>query len=140
VIQIQVDRGELDKRVDLVFDEMSGMMAECITFYRDAKEKFPPEKKAISGTMTEADDKEVEALQAADLLAGQIAVTLRRVPENHYRRMAESHKIFFSRAYLPKFEKLPELVNRFDIAWFALQLSRSSKKKKVDPPPKEPSR
>jgi hypothetical protein len=130
VIQIQVDRGE-HKRVDLVFDEMSGMMAECITFYREAKENFPPQKKAIAGSMTEANDKEVEALQAADLLAGQIAATLRLPPENHYRRMADTHKIWFSRAYTPKFDEIPELVSRFDTAWFMLQLRKAGSQPKA---------
>lgn len=43
----------------------------------DLTAQFPLDKKAIAGTMTDADAKEVEALQAADLLARQLTTGLR---------------------------------------------------------------
>jgi hypothetical protein len=137
ILQIQIDRGYTDKRVDLVFDEMSGLMGECIVAYDEFKKQFPPDKKAIAGSMTEADDKEVEALQAADLLAGQLTTNLRLgVPEDHYRKLWSAHEIFLSKAYSPSFDKIPELIRAFNVAWGRM---KTEKAKRLDPPrPKEP--
>jgi hypothetical protein len=121
VLQIQIDRGN-PNRVDFVFDEMTGLLGECIVLYNELKERFPEDKKAIAGSMTEANDKEVEALQAADLLAGQLTTSLRLGhPEEHYRRMWETHDIFTSPAYFPSFDKIPDLIGLFNVAWSTLR-------------------
>jgi hypothetical protein len=127
VLQIQRDRGHIDRKVDVIFDEMSGMMAECITFYDTHKSQFPLDMQAIAGTMTEADDKEVEALQAADLLAGQTTLPLRTgnpQPEEHYKRMVSCHEVFHTPAYLPSFGQIPGFINLFNVAWATMKIER----------------
>ena len=107
---------------------MDGLMAECIVLYDDFKQQFPPDKKAIAGTMTEADDKEVEALQAADLLAGQLTTGVRLgYHEEHYRRLRDAHDIFVSPAYMPQFDRIPDLMKAFNVAWAAMKLERANK-------------
>jgi hypothetical protein len=125
VLDLQIQRGVTEKKVDVVFDEMDGLMAECIVAYDGFKHKLAPEQIAIAGSMTEADDKEVEALQAADLLAGQFTTRLRiGHPEEHWRRLHAAHELFFSPAYLPNFEHIPTLVSAVNVAWSGLQLAK----------------
>lgn len=138
VLQIQIDeRRQTEKKVDVIFDEMSGLMAECIAFYDEFKQQLSPDKKAIAGTMTEASDKEVEALQAADLLAGQLTTNLRLgTPEEHAKRLFATHQIFQAKAYMPNFDQIPDLVRTFNVAWSSMKLERA---KKLDPPPAKES-
>jgi hypothetical protein len=138
ILQIQIDRGLIQQKVDLVFDETNGLLGECIEVYNRVKEFFPLDKKAIAGTLTEADDKDVEALQAADLLAGQL-ITGRRLgfTEEYYRSLWKAHTIYESRAYLPGLDQIPELIKLFNVAWSTRQLSRIVDKRdsrpRVDP-------
>jgi hypothetical protein len=134
VIQMQTEGGHMDKIVDCVFDEMSGLLGECISIYKKLKPLYPKEKRAIAGSMTQANDKKVAALQAADLLAGQLTTNLRLGhPEKHYQRLAKAHKIYHSPAYFPRFDKLPELVAYLNAVWSTLQLTRQLAK--LDSPP-----
>jgi hypothetical protein len=129
VLKIQLHRGKTEDRVDLVFDEMEGLMADCIAFYDSAKNLFPEDMKNIAGILTEGNDKEVEALQAADFLAGQ-CTTARRLGnyETYYRQMEKAHEIYQLPAYMPSFDQIPELIRLFNMAWSTEQLKRSASK------------
>ena len=71
ILQTQLERGETTETVDFVFDEMTGLLEECIAFYKEAKPFFPPERRAIAGGLAGANDTLVEPLQAADVLAAR---------------------------------------------------------------------
>jgi hypothetical protein len=129
VLQVQIDCGQIDKRVDCVFDEMTGLLSECIDKYREYKEKLPPEKKAIAGDISAADDKKVAALQAADLLAGQLTTNLRLGrPEEPLRRMISARRICNSTAYLPGLEQIPDLISALNVVWAAKNIARAASK------------
>jgi hypothetical protein len=69
-----LQRGDV---VDFIFDEHVGLLDKCIRWYRKFKKDFAPKLQAIAGTIDGANDKEIAALQAADLLAGQVGSDLR---------------------------------------------------------------
>lgn len=126
VLQVQIDKGQ-SKRVDCVFDEMDGLMAQCIEKYDELKSRLPEEKRAIAGTLTEADDKRVAALQAADLLAGQRTRSIKlQMHEPHYVRMWTAHYIAESLAYLPNLEQIPDLLKLVDL-WFSMRVDNKNK-------------
>ena len=85
----------------------------CAAFYREFREQMPPDRKAIAGTVTEVSD--VPALQAAELLVGQVTTNLRiGKPELPWRRIATALKIISTTAYPPGFENLPDLVSQLN--------------------------
>ena len=132
VFQAQLERGERTERVDFVFDEMSGLLEECIQFYEAARSIFPPASRAIAGSIVAGNDNVVVALQAADLLAGQATLNLRLGrPDTYWAKMATAHPIYQTTAYLPQFETVSELVNQVDTYWTALQSVRGLKDKVI---------
>lgn len=129
ILQIEVDRGNTEDRVDLVFDENEGLMSDCIAFYNSIKEHLPEAKRNIAGTITQANDKDVEALQAADFLAGQFTIQRRLgYAETYYRQMDNAHLIADSPAYMPSFEDMPKLIAAFNVWWATTQTERAKKK------------
>jgi hypothetical protein len=77
ILQVQEERN-LRERIDFVFDDHS--LFEWIqSDYRRFREKVIVGQPAaeIAGTLTSGDDKDIPALQAADLLAGQMISSLR---------------------------------------------------------------
>jgi Carboxypeptidase regulatory-like domain len=94
------------------------LFKKCAEFYREFKEQMPPDKKTIAGTVAEASDRDIPALQAADLLVGQMATNLRTgKPELPWRRMATTLKIMSTTAYPPGFESLPDLISHLNVIW-----------------------
>jgi len=67
--------------------------------YREFKAAFPKELKALAGNVSEADDKRVAALQAADLLVGQMVTQFHLPrPEVFFQEMVTCDKVLSSRA------------------------------------------
>jgi hypothetical protein len=123
VLLTQLERGASQDTVDFVFDEQEGLFKKCAEFYREFKEQMPDEKKAIAGTVGEASDRDIPALQAADLLVGQVTTNLRTgKPEEPWRRMAAALKIMSTTAYPPGFERLPDLVSQLNVIWSTKRL------------------
>ncbi len=75
VLVDNLDRGSREK-VDFVFDGCTELRT-CIERYEVAREEWPPSMRAIAGEIIPGNDKELAALQAADLLAGEYAAVLR---------------------------------------------------------------
>lgn len=116
VVQTQLERGATQDTVEFVFDQQTGLLKKCAKFYRQFKDKMPTEKKAIAGTVVEASDKDNPALQAADLLVGQVTTNLRLgKPELPLRRMACNLSIMSTTAYPPGFESFPDLVSQLNV-------------------------
>jgi hypothetical protein len=125
VLEIQFEKGQKGEIVDCIFDEMSGLLPECITLHQRFKKCLPGELRNICGILSEGIDTEIAALQAADLLAGQIARKLRTgAAEEHLRRMFAAHEIYHGKAYSNNFQNIPDLVCALDAIWGTLHLSR----------------
>ena len=128
VLQIEQERGTGDKQVDFIFDEQTGLLPKCIKLYREMKSDFPEEKRAIAGTVSEANDKRVPALQAADFLVGQMTTQFRLPePEIFFQRMVSCHTVHSSRAYPPNFEAIPDIVSALNVAWSTKRLTKAAK-------------
>jgi hypothetical protein len=68
VLQLQLERGHSEDKVDFIFDDTNGLLKECSEIYDYIMPALPEEKRKIFGILTESNDKEVPAMQAADLL------------------------------------------------------------------------
>jgi len=127
VLQVQVDSGNTQNRVDLVFDETSGLLGECVEVYKRLKEHFPEDKRKIAGTITEANDKDVVALQAADFLAGQRVVSDRHgFMQKYHQRMDEGHRIYETCANLQGLDEIREVMKYFEKVWAKSVTSKRS--------------
>jgi hypothetical protein len=117
VLQVQVERG-IEERVDFVFDEHS-LLEECVDLYRELKSQHLGEKqKAIAGTVSPGNDKAIPALQAADLLAGQLTTSLRRGKhEPPLKKLRDSIEIFTVPIPLPSHMALEELFQALNVIW-----------------------
>lgn len=130
VMQIESESGNTSQRVDFVFDEQGELFKTCAEIYRDFKAAFIDGIKALAGTATEADDKKVVALQAADFLVGQMVSQFRLPePESYFQKMVTCHEVHSATAYIPGFETIPDLVNRLNATWIAKGLGTPGQKK-----------
>lgn len=127
VLQIEREHGNSDQRVDFVFDEQGQLLKTCVKVYRQFKADFPAELKAIAGTVSEANDKHIAALQAADLLVGQMVTQFRLAqPETFFQKMVTCHKVFSSTAYVPSFETIPNIISGLNVAWSTKRRRRAT--------------
>jgi hypothetical protein len=131
VLQIERERGNHDRRVDFIFDEQGQLLKTCVEVYREFKAIFPEELKDLAGVVSEADDKHVAALQAADLLVGQMVTQFRLPqPEAFFQKMVTCHKVFSSTAYVPKFETIPDIISELNVTWSTKRIAGVKEKKK----------
>lgn len=130
VLQWQLEHIKSQERVDFVFDKQTGLFDESASFYREFRQSFPPAMKAIAGTVTEANDKQVVALQAADLLVGQGVSNLRLgQPEQPLKTLIQHHEILQTTAYLPDMEGFSRLVEALNVVWSTKVLSEIKTKR-----------
>src|ERR1043165_950539 len=85
VMQRQLELGRASDVVDLVFDQQDGLLKESIKHSSQFKVTFPPDVQKIAGEISVGNDKDTPALQAADLLAGQLTTILKSGPNPTYR-------------------------------------------------------
>ncbi len=124
VLQIERESGNNKRQVDFIFDEQGRLLKTCAKIFRDFKAAFPKELKALAGAVSEANDRQVAALQAADLLVGQMVTQFRLPrPEVFFQKMVTCHKVFSSTAYIPNFELVPGIIRRLNVAWSTKRLS-----------------
>lgn len=102
--------------VDFIFDEQAGMAENCIALYEAFKQNpdkfpFPPELRAIAGSITETADMGMPPIQAADLLAGQMIANLKRgvVPEP-LKMLGTARQIAIFASFPPGFENMGDMV------------------------------
>jgi hypothetical protein len=130
VLQMQLERGHSKDKVDFIFDETNGLLTECSEIYDYIMPALAEEKKKIFGILTEGNDKQVGALQAADLLAGQMTTNLKLgFQEEHLRKMVGCREIHKMQAYPPYIEQLPGFIEVFNQCWDALQASRAMERR-----------
>jgi hypothetical protein len=124
-LQIEHEPGNRKQRVDFIFDQQGPLLKACVKIYGGFKANFPKEFKALAGNVSEADDKHLAALQAADLLVGQMVTQFRLPqPEVFFQKMVTCHRVFSSPAYVPGCETIPDIVSSLNAAWLAKQGKR----------------
>jgi hypothetical protein len=128
IFQAEQERGSRDRRVDFVFDRQEGQFEVCQKIYRELKVALPPRIKEIAGSVTEGNSKVIAGLQAADLLIGQMMRQFRLPVEDFFKRLVTCHKVGSTRAYLPDFEQIPDLVSRLNLTWSTKRLSERGQK------------
>lgn len=124
VLQVQEERGS-DEIVDFVFDE-HGSLEGCVALYRELKTHYLSEKQqAIAGNALSGRDTELPALQAADLLAGQLTASLRLGKhEPPLRMLRECIEIFVVPVPRPSHMALGGLIQALNVVWSTKKLSR----------------
>jgi hypothetical protein len=84
------------EKIDFVFDGCSELRA-CIESYERQRLEWPPSVQAVAGEIIPGNDKELAALQAADLLTSQHCVYLKTgIVEPPYAQMKQNRIIEFS--------------------------------------------
>src|SRR5262249_2567227 len=108
----------------------------CIALYEEFKQNpdgffFPQDLLAIAGSITQASDYDMPALQAADFLAGQMISNLKRgiVPEP-LKLMASRKKIAHFASFPPNFEKMGDMVSSLD-SLLALKKQLAEQKRRL---------
>lgn len=129
VIQRQIELGRIEK-VDFVFDKGDAAFDDCVACYKSIIREplFPEENRAVLGTLTEANDKDIVALQAADLLAGQATMKLRGFPiEEPYRVIAKGNRLLVCniRPNDPVVRGLEDIIQQLNIVWSSRILERA---------------
>jgi hypothetical protein len=124
VMQRQLELNHTSDIVDLVFDQQDGLLKDSIKHYSQFKSLFPVAVQKIAGEISVGNDKDTPALQAADLLAGQLTTMLRSGPGPTYQALVQCHQVIHAKAYPPKFQTFPAVVNAISWAW--------SEKRKLD--------
>jgi hypothetical protein len=133
VLQLQLEHN-ITERVDFIFDDHT-LFGRCAGLYRDLGEKcLPIEQRSIAGTVSPACDKEVPALQAADLLAGQMTTSLRfGTHDVPLKMLSEAIRIYIAPCPLPRHMGVIELFESLNVLWVAqknLQGQRTSRDKR----------
>jgi hypothetical protein len=85
---------------------------------------FPPAQQDIAGEISAGNDKDTPALQAADLLAGQLTTMLKSGPGPTYQALVKCHQVIQANAYPRQFQTFPAIVKAVSWAW--------SEKRKLD--------
>jgi len=80
--QLEIEKKPTEQ-VDFVFDDGVTELDDCIANYPKLLAVLPPNVKAIAGTIIPGNDKTIVALQAADLLAGQMLQEIREYGVRH---------------------------------------------------------
>ncbi|HEX2833930.1 MAG TPA: hypothetical protein VHW00_13045 [Thermoanaerobaculia bacterium] len=118
VLQRQLEKGFSSEVVNFVFDEQKGLLRHSIDLFAQFKPTFPKQSLAIAGEIVSGDDKSTPALQAADLLCGQIATALASgKPDPAYQRLVTCHEVAKGTAYPPKFEQTDAMVKLLGAVW-----------------------
>ncbi len=120
---LELDKAKNAQVIEFIFDEQS-MLKECVQLYLEMKEMMRSEMKAIAGAIIERSDRDVLPLQAADLLAGQILLTMKRSalaktraplePGSPMEILSSRRQIGMFQAFPPYFERLPSLIDELN--------------------------
>lgn len=123
ILQVQVER-QIRERVDFIFDDHA-LFEKCASLYREMKEFFPAEQKAIAGTVSPAVDTDVPALQAADLLAGQMTTSLRFGKHDAPLEMMRLIGIYVVPSPLPRHMGAIEIIEGMNVLWSVKRLEKA---------------
>ncbi len=127
--QIEVAKNTQDK-VDFIFDGGLSYLDDSIENYPKLKLVLPIQAQAIAGTVFPGNDKEIVALQAADMLAGQMLLEIKTKhrPEP-LEIMRSSRKIHLFNCLPKNPESVPNAVSLLNIVWSTKVLGKTRKGK-----------
>jgi hypothetical protein len=120
--------------VDFIFDEGVPYLADIVGNYPRLKAVLPPEAKAIAGTIVPGNDRQIVALQAADLLAGQELLQLRINKKPEPIAVFDDGRIKEFPCYAKPLETIPQSVSKLNVIWATKQLEKiqDAKRRKIE--------
>jgi len=119
--QILKARNLID-RVDFIFDDGVPFLDDIIGNYPRLKNVLPPEDVKIAGTIVPENDKQVVALQAADLLVGQKLLELRLKTKPKPLMFIENKIEPTFSCQGPALSTIPISISKLNVAWATKQL------------------
>jgi hypothetical protein len=122
--QILVENNTRD-RLDFVFDDGITFLQDCIALYEKKKPEMPEHYRKIAGTATLGDDKEIVALQAADLLAGQCLSKARLGKDPEALRIMRANQIFISTCAPTQRNQILKSIDAINISWIVKRFFES---------------
>lgn len=126
--QVNAIKNLIDQ-VDFIFDDGVRFFHDCAAIYPKFKDMIPPEWKAIAGTMVPLDDKNVVALQAADMLVGQALLNLRTAESSAALEILVAKRIFQFNCLAAPPESIPKAISKMNVMWATRQLDKAKRKK-----------
>lgn len=119
------------EQVDFVFDDGVTALDDCMANYKKLLAVLPEKARAIAGTIIPGNDKKIVALQAADLLAGQMLQEIREHGVRHapIETMRTSRDIIIFNCLQAK----PDIKNLslINVVWATKTLEKIKKKDKA---------
>lgn len=125
--QVEVARNTTDK-VDFIFDDGVKSLEDCIANYPRLKTVLPVAAQNIAGTVAPGNDKEIVALQAADILAGQALGSLRIGKPSECLKLLQSKKIYLLRCMENQFDRIPNAISLVNFVWTVKRLEKAKKR------------
>jgi len=128
--QLEIEKNSTEQ-MDFVFDDGVTALDDCIANYPKLLGVLPPKVKAIAGTIIPGNDKTIVALQAADLLAGQM---LQEIRENGVRH--PPIELMRKKRHIMTFNCLqsrPDIKNLslINVAWATKKLDKIKRQREV---------
>lgn len=123
--------------VEFIFDEQAGMGKNCIALYEEFRKNpdkfpFPPELRAIAGSITETTDVGMPPIQAADLLAGQMVANLKRgVMPEPLKMLSAARQIATFASFPPGFENMGDMIETLKLLLEAKAKLKEEKRRLV---------
>jgi len=112
----------LADQVDFIFDEGVRYLADIIGNYPRLKAILPAEARKIAGTIIPGNDRQIVALQAADLLAGQELLKLRIKTEPKPLAVIDGGRINRFSCHGKGLERIPSSISKLNVIWAAKRL------------------
>lgn len=126
--QIIIAKNSTD-RVDFIFDDGVKFLDDCTTNFSKYKTKFLPlPAQGIAGTILSANDRDVVALQASDMLVGQHLLALRTNTVGEPMRIMRARKVYFFDCLRDYPASIPKAVSRVNVTWSIKRLEKITKK------------
>ncbi len=120
--------GNLVETVDFIFDDGVPFLDDCVSNYASLKKVFPQKAQMIAGSVTPGNDKEIGALQAADMLAGQALLNLRTNERPASLDVMRARRIFMFHCFPHDLQRFAKSITITSIVWSTKQLDRAKKK------------
>jgi hypothetical protein len=125
--QIETVKNPVDT-VDFIFDDGVPFLDDCITNYAELKKVLPEKAQMIAGTVKQGNDRDIVALQAADMLAGQALLNLRIGKKPAPLDAMRTRTIFLFHCLPNDPESIPRSISIANVVWSTKLLDRAKQK------------
>jgi hypothetical protein len=125
LLRYLVEIENITEQVNFVFDDRNDVLKPCIKMYDLIRESLSPDISAVAGTAQAGNDRTEPALQAADLLAGQIIANVRaREPETTLRALTRCSTILRCQIEPQDLSRFKATLDVANTRWKALGLDQ----------------